>query len=121
MIGLFWNARGLNGPPKSLRVQELIKAHCPDFICISKIEKIDFSLLQLEALDSKNGYCWKWLPAVDTAGGILIGLKDDTFEILSCDIHIFCVSCILRCRNNNKTGDLSLFMVLLMMRVSLIL
>ena len=89
MIGLFWNARGLNGPHKSLRVQELMKAHCPDFVCISETKKNDFTLSQLEALGSRNDFLWKWLPAVNTVGGILVGLKEDTFEIIACNIHNF--------------------------------
>ena len=45
---------------------------------------------------------WNWLPAVNTAGGVLVGVKHDVFEIISCDIHIFSVALILRNKIDNN-------------------
>ena len=101
MIGLFWNVRGLNGPQKISKVQEIIRSHCPDFICLSETKKAEFSINQLEALDSRHGFIWNWLPANNTAGGLLVGVKEDKFEILACDIFTFSISCLLKNKCNS--------------------
>ena len=44
------NVRGLNGPQKNSKVQALIRAHCPDFICVSKTKKSEVNITQLEAM-----------------------------------------------------------------------
>ena len=74
MIGIFWNIRGLNGPIKVDKLKELIRANSPDFICISETKKEDFTVLQLEIFDPSSNFQWKWLPANNTAGGILVGV-----------------------------------------------
>ena len=89
MIGAFWNIRGLNGPTKIPRVQELIKACSPDFICLSETKEDNFTIPQLEAIDTRSGFVWNWLPAIGTAGGVLVGVKEDCFDILQCDIGTF--------------------------------
>ena len=63
-------------------MQELIIAHKPDFISISESNKEDFTPLQLEAFDSRSCYTWKWLPANNTAGGILVGIRGDLYDIV---------------------------------------
>lgn len=42
---------------------------------------------------------FNWLPAVGTAGGILVGFKESLFDIISWQINYFYVAAILR----NKT------------------
>jgi hypothetical protein len=41
---------------------------------------------------------WNWLPAIGTAGGILVGVKEDSFEIISWEIFTYCVSDIIKDR-----------------------
>jgi hypothetical protein len=45
-------------------------------------------------------YTWNWLPAVGTAGGILVGVKEDSFEVISWELFKYCVSVIIRDRRN---------------------
>ena len=59
-------------------------------------KKVDLSILQLQTLDSQNFYSWTWLPFVGTAGGILVGVNGDMFEILNTDNHEYCISCLLK-------------------------
>lgn len=96
MIGAFWNVRGLNGLGRASRVKELIREHHPDFICISETKKTDFFVPPLESIDTNSGFVWRWLPAKDTAGGVLVGITEDCFELINCDIHEFSVSCLLK-------------------------
>jgi exonuclease III len=106
MIGLFWNIRGLNGPIKCNKLKELIRANKPDFISISESKKEDFTPLQLEVFDSNSCFRWNWLPANNTAGGILIGIREDLFDIVCCDLHTYSVSCLLRNKQDNSTWRL---------------
>ena len=57
---------------------------------------MDFSILQLQTLDSQNIYSWTWLPAVGTAWGILVGVNSDMFEILNTDNHEYWIPCLLK-------------------------
>jgi hypothetical protein len=95
VVGLIWNTRGLNRPDKLPRVHELIRDTCPDLISFSESKKAEFSGAQIQSIDCYNVYTWNWLPAIGTAGGILVGVKEDSFEVISWEIFKYCVSVIL--------------------------
>lgn len=40
------------------------------------------------------------MPAVGTAGGILVGVRDNLFEVVSWDIHKYSITCFLKNRSN---------------------
>ena len=42
------------------------------------------------------------MPAIGTAGGILVGVKQDDFEIISVDILQFSVACLIKDRKDGK-------------------
>jgi exonuclease III len=81
-------------------VHELIRDTCPDLISFSETKKADFSGFQIQSIDCYNVYTWNWLPADGTAGGILVGVKEDSFEVISWEIFKYCVSVIIRDRKN---------------------
>ena len=103
MIGFIHNVRVLNRPDKLFRTGELINEHRPDFIALSETKKEDFTPSQLQTLDSQGKYFWNWLPAVGTAGGILVGINSDVFDVLSWSLHKFCVCCLITDKSANKT------------------
>jgi hypothetical protein len=43
----------------------------------------------------RKHFCWKWLPAKKTAGGILMGVNDDIFEMINWEVRNFSVSCVV--------------------------
>ena len=106
MIGIFLNIRELNSPHKVDKLKELIRANNSDFICISETKKVDFSILQIEAFDPKSNFHWKWLPAINTTGGVLLGCKLDTFDIIQCDLHNYCISCLIRNKQDSSVWRL---------------
>jgi hypothetical protein len=55
-------------------------------------------------------YTWNWLPAIGTAGGILVGVKEDNFEVISWEIFKYCVSVTIKDRKMVVYGDLPLSM-----------
>ena len=92
MIGAILNIRGLGRPGRKQALADLILDYKLEFVGIqeTKKEKIDDSFLSFV-----SGYLeFKWcsLPAKGSAGGILVGLRDDLFEIVSYSCGSFCVS-----------------------------
>jgi hypothetical protein len=71
-------------------------------------------VIQLKQLDPYEKFTWNWLPAKDTAGGILVGINSDMFEVLRCDTFDYTVSTLLKVKKLMLFGDSFLFMVLLM-------
>nr|XP_040245223.1 uncharacterized protein LOC120964531 [Aegilops tauschii subsp. strangulata] len=54
-----------------------------DIVAIQETMRSEFSLQELECLSS-HLFAWHWLPSsgsTDHSGGILLGVKDDTFEV----------------------------------------
>jgi hypothetical protein len=101
MRGIFWNVRGLNQPRRSLNVQQLIRYNRVDFIGIQEIKKEVLHPSFLNNLSSPISFTWHFLPAVGTAGGILIGFRDDTLLVSNIILYRFSVSCMVQCRKNS--------------------
>jgi hypothetical protein len=70
------------------------------FVSLSQ-KKEDFSSLQLQQLDPEGKFSWNWLPAVKTAGGILVGIILDLFDIVKWDIFTYCVYVQIKAKKNN--------------------
>ncbi|KAI4973378.1 hypothetical protein ZWY2020_035639 [Hordeum vulgare] len=69
------------------QLNEYIRDERIDIVVIQEIMRMDFSLQELEQL-SAHLFAWHWLPSSGTAGhsgGILLGVKDATFDIGSMD------------------------------------
>jgi hypothetical protein len=98
VLALIWNPRGINRPDKVTRVHDLIKETCPDIISFSESKKEDFYVIQLKQLDPNDKFQWNWLPANGTAGGILVGISHDMFEVIRWDILVFTIFVILKDR-----------------------
>jgi hypothetical protein len=77
-------------------VHEVIRDSCPDFISFSESKKSNFTAQQLHDIDIHDRFCWNWLPADGTKGGILVGIKQDTLDIVSWDVHTFSISCFIK-------------------------
>ncbi|PNT77763.1 hypothetical protein BRADI_1g68462v3 [Brachypodium distachyon] len=97
---IIWNVRGLNDPKKVKRVSELLRVHHLDVIALSETKKVDFSSSCLEALANFRDFAWKHLPAVGTAGGILLRINLDIFDVIRWDIGNFFVSCEIKNKND---------------------
>jgi hypothetical protein len=58
--------------------------------------------VQIQSIDCGNIYVWNWLPAVGTAGGILVGVKEDSFEVIYWEIFTYCMSVIIKDRKTQN-------------------
>lgn len=103
VVGLCWNVRGLNKPEKLKAVGQLIRDTHADLVGFSESKKDSFSNFQLSIIDHQNNFSWHWLPANGTAGGVLVGIKQDLFDVVSVDILGFSVACLIKDKKTRIT------------------
>jgi exonuclease III len=95
MKGIVWNIRGLNHPGRKLCL-DIIKNNRVDFVGIQETKKEKFHLSFLKNLTNPTAFSWNFLPAIGTAGGILLGTGDDALIVNNFSKHTFSVSCVLQ-------------------------
>jgi exonuclease III len=94
MRGLFWNIRGMGKKGRTRCIQEKIQEEL-NFIGIQETKSVGFNESYLDSLTGSKHFCWKWLPTKKTAGGILMGVNDDIFEMINWEVRNFSVSCVV--------------------------
>ena len=62
-----------------------------DIVGLQEMIRQDFSIQELEGL-SRHKFAWQWLSASGHSGGILLGVKEDTFEVEDMDQGEFFLS-----------------------------
>jgi hypothetical protein len=83
MICYFWNCRGIFAPGRQKFIDDnLVPLHL-DYIGFQKTKKEQFSNSFLKKLQGNRNFIWNHLPAVGSAGGILIGVNADLFEVIA--------------------------------------
>jgi hypothetical protein len=55
-----------------------------DIVGFQETIKQNFLLAELQGL-SRDKFAWNWLPACGHSGGILLGVKEETFEVEDMD------------------------------------
>ena len=94
MRPLLWNIRGFGQDDRLLQLIEYMRTERIDIIAIQETMRTEFSLSEVEHLSS-DLFAWHWLPSSGStghSGGILLGVKDATFEVGSMDRGEFFVS-----------------------------
>lgn len=85
---------------KPLIIDILSKTHA-SIIGFSETKKENFSDSYLKSLVGNKIFLWNFLPSKGSAGGILVGVHSDIFDVVSWEIRDFSVSCILRYKNKD--------------------
>jgi hypothetical protein len=65
-----------------------------DFVGIIKTKKATFEASFLNA--ASNKMAWNYLPTIGSAGGILIGVKIEVYEVIEWHAFQFCAIIIIR-------------------------
>ncbi|XP_020150047.1 uncharacterized protein [Aegilops tauschii subsp. strangulata] len=87
MHALFWNLRGFGHDGRRRQLIDYMRVEAIDVVAIQETMCTEFSLVELERL-SRHLFAWHWLPSSGVtghSGGILLGVKDATFEVGSMD------------------------------------
>jgi exonuclease III len=94
MIGEFWNVRGLNKAGRLKCISDFVADNKLDFVGFqeTKMEKFEESFLRA----INPNFSRHWLPAVGTAGGVLVGLKENAVEIIGWQNMSFSISVVIR-------------------------
>jgi hypothetical protein len=91
MNGMFKNSRGLSDLAKHLHISDSIRDHSLDFIAISETGKRHYSTSFLNRLSGGEDFVWVSRPPRGRSGGLLVGVRTATMEILDNsggDFHI---------------------------------
>lgn len=92
---IFWNVRGVAAPGRHKCIEDTIRPLNPAYIGFQETKKEKCSNSFLKNLLGNRNFEWNWLPASGTAGGILVGVDLDIFNIISWEILKFSVSIVM--------------------------
>ena len=77
--------------------------------------KNDFTRNELHNLCEGSNFSWDWARPRGRDGGVLVGIKNDNFDILSVEIGVYFVKPLLFNKKVNLSGSSSLCMGMLRM------
>lgn len=101
MNSLFWNIRGICAPGrKSCILDTLAKTHAT-IVGFQETKQISFTDSFLKSISGNSNFSWNFLLSVGSAGGILMGVDLDLFDITSWEIRDFSISCYFTIKSNN--------------------
>jgi hypothetical protein len=103
MIGGTWNIRGTGKTGRKQALTDWISKYKIEFLTAQETKKEKMSLAFLKSISGAWDFEWFELPANNTTGGVLVGFRNDLFDILSVHKFKFCMSVTVR----NKSGGFS--------------
>jgi exonuclease III len=96
MIGGTWNIRGTGKTGRKQALSDWISKYKIEFLTVQETKKEKMSLAFLKSISGAWDFDWFELPANNTAGGVLVGFRNDLFDILSVHKFKFCMSVAVR-------------------------
>src|ERR1043165_6505218 len=94
---LFWNIRGFGARGRRNQICDLLRSEHIDILCLQETKREDFSLSEFHRLGGSD-FTWNWVAAVGSAGGILVGSRNDLFDVSLVEAHEIFLSLRLTCR-----------------------
>jgi endonuclease/exonuclease/phosphatase family metal-dependent hydrolase len=73
-------------------LKDYLRKYKVDIIFLQETIRQEFTLQELEGFEFGDKFYWTWLPAVGQSGGMLLGLRDNTFEVGATDQGLFFLS-----------------------------
>ena len=87
---MFTNSRGLGDLAKHLNIAQYVQDHNLDFVAISETGR-RFQVSVLDRLSGGLDFTWHFIPPRGRSGGILLGVRSDSMDVLARtdgDFHI---------------------------------
>jgi hypothetical protein len=81
MRALIYNIRGFGEQGRRTQLKTYIRGERVDIIGLQETIKTEFSAAELWSLEFGGQFVWNWLPAEGHSGGLLLGFRDDCFEV----------------------------------------
>ena len=106
MNGMFSNSRGLRDLSKHLHFADCVREHKLDFLAISETGRRDFSASLLNRLSGGIDFNWISWPPRGRSGGILLGITNETMEVLASSDGEYHIKLHIRNKADNFTWTL---------------
>lgn len=98
---MFWNVRGLGVAHKRGLILKHILQESLDMVAIQETIRQGFSDRDLKEMAGSNSYAWHWSPSRGHSGGLIFGVKEDSFEIENVHKADFFIGILIRDRQTN--------------------
>ena len=98
---MFWNVRGLGTAHRRGLVLKHVIQENLDIVGIQETIKQEFSDQELKDMSGTVDFVWKWIPAKGHSGGLLLGVKLESFEIEQVELAGYFLGCLVRNRLTN--------------------
>jgi hypothetical protein len=89
-----WNVRGLNNPQKRESVRYWLRSWKCDVVCLQETKLAEVDLQVVRSLWDNSFIGWEFLPAVGSAGGVILLWDNRVVEKLDSVVKNFSVSCL---------------------------
>jgi endonuclease/exonuclease/phosphatase family metal-dependent hydrolase len=86
-----WNCRGVSKKGMATKVKNLYSEIKADFIGLQETMRKNFSDKFFRLIDPFKIYAWHWLPSTGKSGGILCGIKKESFDIIKVEEKEFAI------------------------------
>jgi hypothetical protein len=95
------NSRGLDDLAKHMFFADCVRDHNLDFLAISEMGRRDFTKSFLNRLSGGVDFAWHSRPPPGHSGGILVGVRTSTMDVLACSEGDFHVKLHIRNKSDN--------------------
>ena len=102
MICAFWNSRGIAALGRKQYIDDTLVPLHVDYIGFQETKKENFSPSFLKGILGNRNFTWNHLPAVGSAGGVLVGVNNDCFDVISWEVKKFSDSVIAKIKSRDK-------------------
>jgi exonuclease III len=87
-----WNLRGFGRSGRKTQLKDFIRKEALDIIFLQETMCQDFTDQELRGLVNGDLFHWHWRPAAGRSGGMLMGVRDEAFEVGTIDQGAFFLS-----------------------------
>jgi hypothetical protein len=81
MKALIYNIRGFGQQGRRSQLKGFMRDHRLDILGLQETIKQEFSTAELRSLECGSPFIWNWVPANGHSGGMLLGFRDESFEV----------------------------------------
>jgi exonuclease III len=103
---MFWNIRGFGRLARRRQIREYIREEGVDGVGLQETIKSEFTQKDLSEIDPGHHFTWVWKGANGHSRGILMGIKEDNYEMEDAEKGEFYISMVLRHRLTNHRWEL---------------
>jgi exonuclease III len=83
MNSLSWNIRGIDAIGRKKCIHDNLAKARPSIVSFQETTKETFFFSYLDLVSLNINFSWNYLPAKGSAGGILVGIDLNTFDIIA--------------------------------------